>query len=158
MKKIINPYIGHESEGYNCFACAPHNPCGLKMEFYEDGDDVVCFWTPGENYQGWRDTLHGGVQATLIDETAGWLISRKFQTSGMTTALNIKYRKPVATGDAHKVEVRATTREVKRNFVFMDVTLKCDGELCSTVELTFYCFPKEKAVEEFMFLPFEVEE
>ena len=76
----------------------------------------------------------------------------------MTTALNIKYRKPVATGDAHKVEVRATTREVKRNFVFMDVTLKCDGELCSTAELTFYCFPKEKAVEEFMFLPFEVKE
>ncbi len=35
MKKIINPYAGtSEGLGYNCFACAPENPCGLKMEFY----------------------------------------------------------------------------------------------------------------------------
>ncbi len=158
MKKIINPYIGHESDGYNCFACAPHNPRGLKMEFYEDGDNVVCFWTPNKNFEGWRATLHGGIQATLIDETAGWLISRKFQTSGMTTSLNIKYRKPVPTGKEHKVEIRASIRETKRNFVFIDVTLKCDDELCSTADITFFCFSKDKAVEEFMFLPFEVED
>lgn len=158
MKKIINPYIGHESDGYNCFACAPHNPHGLKMEFYEENDDIVCFWTPDTHFEGWHNTLHGGIQATLIDETAGWLISRKFQTSGMTTALNIKYRKPVSTGEEHKVEIRARVREVKRSFVFIDVTLKCDEELCSTADVTFFCFPKEKAVEEFMFLPFEVEE
>lgn len=158
MKKIINPYIGHEAEGYNCFACAPHNPNGLKMEFYEDGDDIVCFWTPDRNFEGWQNALHGGIQATLIDETAGWVISRKFQTSGMTTALNIKYRKPVATGPEHRVEVRARVREVKRTFVFLDVQLMCDGKLCSTGDVTFYCFPKQKAAEEFKFRNCEVEE
>lgn len=48
MKKIRNPYIGLEEQGYNCFACCPQNPCGLKMEFHEDGDDVVCFWKTRE--------------------------------------------------------------------------------------------------------------
>ena len=158
MKKIINPYIGQEDEGYNCFACAPHNPHGLKMEFYEDGDDIVCFWTPRPDYQSWQDTLHGGIQATLIDETAGWLITRKFQTSGMTTAFNLKYRKPVATGEDPTVEVRVRAREVKRNFVFMDATLKCDGELCTTAELTFFCFSPKEATEKFFFRPCEVEE
>lgn len=158
MKKILNPYIGHEDDGYNCFACAPHNPRGLKMEFYEDGDEVVCFWTPDRDYEGWHNALHGGIQATLIDETAGWVISRKFQTSGMTTALNIKYSKPVATGPEHKVEVRASVREVKRTFVFLDVKLMCDGEVCSTAEVTFYCFSKQKAIEQFKFRPHEVEE
>ena len=42
MKKIINPWKG--KEGYNCFGCAPANPVGVKMEFYEDGDDIVSQW------------------------------------------------------------------------------------------------------------------
>lgn len=74
MKKIKNPWLGLTDKGYNCFGCSPENPYGLKMEFYEDGDDIVSFWTPGENYQGWMNTLHGGIQATLMDESAGWLI------------------------------------------------------------------------------------
>jgi hypothetical protein len=41
MNKIKNPWIGLTDKGYNCFACAPSNPYGLKMEFYEDGDDIV---------------------------------------------------------------------------------------------------------------------
>ena len=40
MKKIRNPYLGLQAQGYNCFACCPSNPFGLKMEFYEDGDDL----------------------------------------------------------------------------------------------------------------------
>ena len=31
MKKIKNPYAEFESQGYNCFACCPSNPFGLKM-------------------------------------------------------------------------------------------------------------------------------
>ena len=44
MKKIINPWKG--LEGYNCFGCAPNNEAGVKMEFYEDGDEVVSIWKP----------------------------------------------------------------------------------------------------------------
>ncbi len=156
MKKIINPYAGTcEHLGYNCFACAPQNPCGLKMEFYEDGDDVVCFWEPNSNFQGWIDTLHGGIQATLIDEVGGWFISRKFQTSAMTTNLNINYRKPVPiTG---KLEIRARMKEQKRVFVILDITLVSNGELCSKAEATYYCFSKEKAEKEFHFLPYLTE-
>ena len=28
-------------EGYNCFGCSPDNEAGVRMEFYEDGDEVV---------------------------------------------------------------------------------------------------------------------
>ena len=106
MKKIVNPWIELTDKGYNCFACAPSNPYGLKMEFYEDGDDIVSFWTPDVNYQGWLDTLHGGIQATLLDEIGGWIVGRKLQTSGMTTNLNIKYRKPVPCNKDATIEIR----------------------------------------------------
>ncbi|MBR5184168.1 MAG: PaaI family thioesterase [Bacteroidales bacterium] len=157
MKKIKNPYAGTaENLGYNCFACAPENPCGLKMEFFEDGDEVVCFWEPDPNFQGWLNTLHGGIQATLIDETGGWFISRKYQTTAMTTNLNIKYKAPVPIDS--KLEIRARLKEQKRNFIIMDITLAANGNLCSTAEAAFYCFPREKAEKDFHFMPYELED
>lgn len=157
MKKIINPWVDLIDEGYNCFACAPNNPYGLKMEFWEDGDDIVSYWTPGDNYQGWLKTLHGGIQATLIDEMGGWVVARKLQTSGMTTNLNVRYRRPISTGENVTIEARARIREQKKMFVTIDVTLSVKGRVCSEAELTYYCFSKEKAIEEFHFRGCEVE-
>lgn len=50
MKKIVNPW--RKLAGYNCFGCSPDNEYGVKMEFYEDGDEVVSIWKPDEHYQG----------------------------------------------------------------------------------------------------------
>ena len=158
MKKIKNPWINLTDKGYNCFACAPSNPCGLKMEFYEDGDDIVSLWTPGDNYQGWLDTLHGGIQATLMDEIGGWIIARKFQTSGMTTNLNIKYKKPIPTGKNVTIEIRGRVKEVKRMFVFIEAEIKYDGEVRSSAEMTYYTFSKDIAEKDFMFTGCELEE
>ena len=157
MKKIKNPWIELTDKGYNCFACAPTNPCGLKMEFYEDGDDIVSLWTPGSNYQGWLDTLHGGIQATLLDELGGWIIARKFQTSGMTTSLNMKYRKPIPTGENITLEIRGRVKEVKRMFVFIEAEIIYDSEVRSSAEMTYYTFPKDVAEKDFMFNGCEIE-
>lgn len=151
MKKIINPWHGLEDQGYNCFGCAPSNPYGLKMEFYEDGDDVVSYWHPSDNFQGWLHTLHGGIQSTIIDEIAMWVIARKLQTSGMTTNLNVKFRKPVPTGEGVTIEVRSHIREMKRNFAILEASIMYEGEVCSSADITYFCFPKEKAASDFYF-------
>ena len=39
IKKIINPWTG--MEGYNCIGCAPNNPFGVHLCFYEDGEDIM---------------------------------------------------------------------------------------------------------------------
>ena len=80
MKKIINPW--KDMEGYNCFGCSPDNEAGVRMEFYEDGDEVVSIWKPRPEYQGWLNTLHGGIQSVLLDEICGWVVFRKLQTGG----------------------------------------------------------------------------
>ena len=157
MKKIINPYINATHLGYNCFGCAPENPFGLKMEFFEDNDEIVCYWNAGHNYQSWINTLHGGIQATLLDETCGWLVARKFQTTGMTTNLNVKYKKSIPTGEDVKLEIRAKLKEQKRNFLIIEASIKHNDEICSVGEVTFFCFPKEKAEKDFHFKPYLVE-
>lgn len=158
MKKIKNPWIPLLEQGYNCFACAPTNPHGLKMEFWEDGDEVVCLWHPSPDYEGWLGTLHGGIQSTLLDELGGWWIGRKMQTSAMTTNLNVKYRKPVTSAAGETLELRCRLKEQKRAFVILEMTLAHNGEVCTSAEATYYCFPKEKALKDFHFQPFELEE
>jgi acyl-coenzyme A thioesterase PaaI-like protein len=128
------------------------------MEFYEDGDDIVSLWTPDNNYQGWLDTLHGGIQATLLDEVGGWIIARKFQTAGMTTSLNMKYKKPIPTGKDVTLEIRGRVKEVKRMFVFIEAEIRHNGEVCSSAEMTYYTFSKETAEKDFMFTDCRLEE
>ena len=158
MKKMKNPWLPLVAEGYNCFACAPSKPHGLKMEFWEDGDDVVSLWHPSPDYEGWLGTLHGGIQSTLIDEIGGWWIGRKLQTSAMTTNLNVKFRKPVPSSPDTTIELRCRMKEQKRAFVIMEVTLSIEGQVYTSAELTYYCFSKETAINDFRFQPFELEE
>lgn len=145
MKKILNPYLG--KQGYNCFCCAPTNPVGLHLEFWEDGDDVLTQWNPGENFQGWVNTLHGGVIGMLMDEVAGWVINRKLQTTGVTMQLNVKYKKPVMTTGS-LVTVRGHIVNQRRNIVTIQLTLaNSKGEICDEAEAIYYTFGPEKAAE-----------
>lgn len=143
MKKIKNPWA--DKEGYNCFGCAPDNPIGLHMQFYEDGDDVVGGWQPSTHYQGWIDTLHGGIIATLVDETGAWVITRKLQTTAMTVRLNMQYRRPIMTTDK-EVMVRARIAQQMRNFVTVNVeVLDSDGKTCAHGDATYCTFDHNHA-------------
>jgi len=145
MRKIKNPFLN--KPGYNCFGCSPQNPMGLHMEFYEDGDQVISYWRPQEHYQGWVGVMHGGITATLIDETASWLIMRKLQTSGVTSRLNVRYQKPIAM-TAQELIVRAKITDQKRNYVYIDVVVEtADGAKCASAEVVYCIFDKEKAQE-----------
>lgn len=156
MKKIINPWQG--MKGYNCFGCSGHNASGLKMEFYEDGNEIVCYWRPESKYQGWLDTLHGGIQSVLLDEICCWVVLRKLQTTGVTSRMEIRYRHPVSTNDG-VLELRASIKEQKRNILLIEARLY-DGskQLCTEALCTYFTFPQEKAEKEMYFMHCGLEE
>ena len=149
MEKIQNPFC--HLEGYNCFGCAPHNDAGVKMEFYEDGDDIVCFWQPQSQYQGWLNTLHGGIQSVLLDEICAWALMRKLQTAGVTSKMETRYLRPVSTCGG-TVTLRARIAEQRRNLVTIEATL-ADGQgtICTKAVCTYFAFPAEKARSEMHF-------
>ena len=145
MRKIKNPWM--QKDGYNCFGCSPDNPIGIHMEFYENRDEIISFWHPQTQYQGWVDTMHGGILATIIDETAGWVVFRKLQTSGMTTKLELKYRKPVMTTEP-QITVRGHIVEQRRNLVTINVSIEnSKGETCVEGRATYFAFDKAKSAE-----------
>ncbi len=145
MKKIINPYLG--KEGYNCICCSPNNPIGLHLEFYADADDVLTIWHPSTHFQGWVNTLHGGIISLLMDEVAGWVVNYKLQTTGVTTQLNVKYRRPVMT-DESEIIVRGHIAQQRRNLVTIHLILQnAKGEICNEADATYFTFGPEKAKE-----------
>ena len=145
-------------EGYRCFGCDPHSERGLRMEFYEDGDCIVSRWKPRPEFQGWVDTLHGGIQATLADEISSWVVFRKFQTSGVTSRMEVRYLKPVHTSDDY-ITLHATVARQRRNVVDIEVKLyDSHGQLCTEALCIYFLFPKEKAHSEFHFCDCGVEE
>ncbi|MDA3957397.1 nitroreductase family protein [Oceanispirochaeta sp.] len=94
-QKIYNPFV--HFPGYSCFGCAPDvlNTQGLGMTFRMDGERVFSDWTPpSENFQGYQGVLHGGIQATLMDEIASWFVYTLCKTSGVTKSLEVDYISP----------------------------------------------------------------
>lgn len=156
MKKINNPY--KDLEGYFCFGCAPDNEAGVKMEFYEDGDEIVSFWKPESKYQGWLNTLHGGIQSVLIDEICAWVVMRKLQTTGVTSKMEVRYLKPVSTLDS-RLMLRAKIVNQVRNLVVIEAGLyDSNNELCSKGVCTYFTFSQEKARNEMYFRDCTLEE
>ena len=155
MKKIINPW--KDMEGYNCFGCSPDNEAGVRMEFYEDGDEVVSIWKPRPEYQGWLNTLHGGIQSVLLDEICGWVVFRKLQTGGVTSKMETRYKRPISTDDT-ELTIRAHIREQRRNIVVIDATLTDSaGNICTEATCTYFSFPREKAERDMHFVSCKVE-
>lgn len=149
MSKIKNPYAGRD--GYNCFGCCPSNPQGLQMEFHLEGENVVSYWQPVEEFQGWTNVLHGGIQATLMDEIGSWFAIVMGKTSGVTTNLNVKYRRPVPV-DKGKIKLVASLKESHNKLMLVQVNLfDPDGNLCSEALATYYLFDQKTAVEKFMY-------
>ena len=139
MDKIKNPWL--HVEGYSCPGCCPTNEKGLRLEFWEDGEDIVSHWMPDDSYQSWKNTLHGGIQCLMLDEVAGWVVFRKLQTMGVTSKMETKYIKPMTITDM--VEMRARITRQMRNVVFIDAELWQRGELCSKATVTYFCSTPE---------------
>jgi len=149
MIKLNNPYAG--MPGYSCFGCSPANPMGLQMEFFTEGDEVLCMWDPDEHFQGFHDVLHGGVQATMMDEIASWVVFVKLDTAGVTYQLTTRFRKPVLISKG-SVTVRATLVRQQKRIAEIEVRLyDGEGTLCAESQANYFVMPREKAVQELHF-------
>jgi acyl-coenzyme A thioesterase PaaI-like protein len=143
MRELKNPFLGNP--GYNCFGCNPQNPLGLRMRFFEDAEKVISFWDPRQEYQGFNDVLHGGIQATLMDELASWYIFVKLSTSGMTEGLNLRYLHSVRTSAGRLTLTAELQEERKRRADILVRLYQGEEELKSEGLCTYVIFPEDLA-------------
>jgi len=142
-KKLNNPFT--ELKDYKCFCCSPDNPIGLQLEFKEEGDLIVAEWEPKEMLQGWFNVLHGGIQSTLMDEIASWVVFVKLKTSGVTSRMDVRLKKTVYTNKG-KLRITAKLNKMQRNIAIIDTAIyDNDNTLCAEGEIQYFTYPEEIA-------------
>ncbi len=101
-----------------CFVCGTENSFGLKSRFYELEDgQLMAIFQPSEEHQGYPGRLHGGIAATILDETIGRAIMLKHSSNiwGVTVDFSMKLRKPVPMEGEIRVLARIVS-ECNRSF------------------------------------------
>lgn len=80
-----------------CYGCGDDNPIGLKLKFTLDAENarLRAAFDPRPEHNGAPGILHGGVVATVLDETMAALGYAMDGVHCVTATLDLKFRKPV---------------------------------------------------------------
>jgi uncharacterized protein (TIGR00369 family) len=144
-KKIINPFVQHKGDSYNCFGCSPHNNIGFKLEFYAEGEEVFASWLPETKYEGYTNVVHGGLQATLMDEIASWYIYAMLDSAGVTNKLDVQYHKPLYISGGEVLIKARLEQQTRRLALIKTEIINSKAEICSTANVEYYLFPPNVA-------------
>jgi len=105
--------LAHSAQN-RCFGCGPANPGGLHLEFFlAEDQSVVSLPVISNDYEGPQGYVHGGVIATLLDETMSKAIRARGHIA-MTRHLEIDYLRPVPSGTPIRLEGRLTKNEGRK--------------------------------------------
>ena len=114
-----------------CFVCGLKNRFGLQARFYELEDGrLLGVFTPALEHQGYPGRLHGGIAATILDETIGRaiMLTQSENIWGVTVDFSMKLRKPIPLDGEVRV-VATITSEDKRAFTGKGQILLADGQV-----------------------------
>ncbi len=114
-----------------CFVCGLENNSGLKGQFYEmETGELLSIFRPGVDHQGYPGRLHGGLAATILDETIGRAIMLTTSDTiwGVTVEFSMKLKKPIPLDNDVRVFTRVT-KENKRFFEGSGEIILSDGSV-----------------------------
>lgn len=128
----------------NCFVCGRENPVGLKLDFYTiaPGKVRVDLWVSSK-YEGYPGVVHGGIIASILDETGGRAQMTDPDRFMVTAQLNVRYRQPVPTETALVVIGEAGDRRGRVSSAHSEIQ-NLDGEILAEAELVLVDIPEEE--------------
>ncbi|HLW06128.1 MAG TPA: PaaI family thioesterase [Marinilabiliaceae bacterium] len=138
---IINPFLEKDPSDYQCFGCAPHNPGGLHMHFYLEDGVFFGIWQPQNNFEGYKGVLHGGIQATMMDEVASWFVYSQIGTAGVTKSMQVAYISPTRVTEL-PILVKAVLQEKVENEIHLAVELISESKVTATATVVYFVFPE----------------
>lgn len=87
-----------------CFCCGVRNPIGLKLEFEATPEGRMrTVWTPRKEHQGFKDIVHGGLVATVLDEVMVRLLYL-LDIHAVTASMETRLLAPLQWGRPYRFE------------------------------------------------------
>ncbi len=146
--EVLDPYTFGRTQ--MCFGCGPHNPHGLRMRFEREGDIIRSRLTLGSGYDGPPGILHGGLQALIADEVAGWTLVGLKGRIGLTTSLQIRYIGSLRLGTEVIAEGRLSSEQ--DGLATISVTLK-QGDKTGAMARATFALPDVQKITEVLEAP-----
>lgn len=84
---------------HSCFVCGESNPRGLKLRFETDGRIVQTRFRPRPEHIGFKNVVHGGLIATVLDEIMVWACVVQTRQFAFCAELNVRFLNPLPPGD-----------------------------------------------------------
>ena len=79
----------------SCFACGESNPIGMKLHIETDGHIVRAKFVPQSEHVGLKQTVHGGIVCTVLDEMMAWVCAVQTRRFTFCAELNVRFLLPV---------------------------------------------------------------
>jgi uncharacterized protein (TIGR00369 family) len=135
------------SPGNICFGCGPANPKGLRIESFEEGDEVVCRWKAEPHHQAWEGVVNGGILGALLDCHGNWTAARHLMKrsgadalpSTVTADFHVFLKRPTPV-DA-TLTIRARVVESSEDRATVEETMEANGKVTATCRGTFVAVP-----------------
>ncbi len=114
-----------------CFACGDQNPFGLHMHFYTDGKSVRSDVMVPAHMCGWGSLVHGGIIATLLDETMSWSAIHLMKKLILTRTMEIEFVLPAPPNEVLRTEGWIESRVKNTEAIVKATLVNSENKVCA---------------------------
>jgi uncharacterized protein (TIGR00369 family) len=100
----------------SCFVCGESNPLGLRLRFETDGHLVRTQFVLRREHSGFKNVIHGGLVATVLDEIMAWTCAIRTGHFAFCAELTVRFQAPVRPGEL--VTATGELLDNRRNRIF----------------------------------------
>lgn len=81
-----------------CFCCGLENPAGLHLQVHTDRRIVETRFSLRPEFCGFKNTIHGGITATVLDEIMAWACGVGAKSFAYCAEMTVRFKKPAHPG------------------------------------------------------------
>lgn len=136
-REVLTP-PGVTSNVFNGFVTSSNNINGLNISIHRDKrQGVSCAWQTHRDFEGYPQTLHGGISFAILDELLAYAIFDRFRTFAVTLNSQTQWLGRIKIGET----IRAQAVVKRRFWRFVSVTgviVNGRGRVLVKMKSTFY--------------------
>jgi acyl-coenzyme A thioesterase PaaI-like protein len=143
-KPAQEPLATPLADGY-CFVCGKDNPRGFKIQvsYQEDHLAAETELSLAREFQGWREVIHGGILATLLDELMAHAVWH-FAGPGLTLSLEVRFHAPLKPGEPVRVRGAVHPANGSRRMAEGEIIRLADGARIASGKSRFLLLPENQ--------------
>ena len=128
-----------------CFGCGPDNPRGLGLRFFETEKGVEVDYRVEPHLVGAPGVVHGGIQATLLDEALCMAAYAKHGTPAVTGELTVRYMKPLPSEQDIVVRGHITEQRDRSFFAEGEILIAGSSEVVTRARARLFAMQEDSA-------------